>query len=338
MPKSGNIKEYMKNKFTLEEFVEFCQQNPYLDNIKKTLEVEITKDLIKKIDLKPKQGGFYYTSQLVDIPRLLIENKNEIQEIFDGPNDDILTINPSLIDGAAKNIHLQHITYLLLAKKFQKFIEEKRQLFLMPRNGFENHDKFIAWINNQTKKFRKSDKEEHKFSFIQSRALIANTIIRLINNESKKYDSSVGFCISDYWYLIFNYLIFNDPFFNDKSKDETRKKKLKTQIKIPLQKNPQTGTFELNILISKNTTKDDIIKTLDKEWKTINDWQERLPSVLKYRKKSLDNLHRDFIIYQLSQKGLNDIEIQKKVGDLELNHIRKIISDTKKRIEKTWGK
>ena len=327
----------MGNRLTLKEFAEVCRESKYLDNTKKFLEIEISEDLIKKSGLKPKPDGFYYYSQIVDLPRLLTDNKEELKKIEDDPNDDILTIDPSLIDSAVKNIQLQHVMYFLLSEKFQKFIKEKRRLLSIPENGFESYKKFHTWINNLTKKMRKEVEEEKKFSFLESRLLIANIIVDCINRESKKYNSSVGFPIGNYWNLIYCYLIFNDPFFGEDTGQSKAKEELRTQHKIPLQENSQTGTFELNILISKNTTRDDVVKTLDKEWKIIRDWQKKLPSVLKYRKKSLDNLRRDFNIYLLSQNGLNDEKIASKIGRLKLNHVRKIISDTKKRIKETWG-
>lgn len=327
----------MVNKLTLKEFVEVCRESKYLDNAKKFLEIEISEDLIKASGLKPKSDGFYYYSQIVDLPRLLTDNKEELKKIEDDPNDDILTINPSLIDSAVKNIQLQHVMYFLLSERFQKFIKEKRRILLIPENGFESYKKFHTWINNLTKKMRKEAEEEKKFSFIESRLLIANIIVDSINRESKKYSSSVGFPIENYWNLMYCYLIFNNPFFGEDAGRNKTREKLRTQCKIPLQENSQTGTFELNILISKNTTRDDVVKTLDEEWKIIRDWQKKLPSVLKYRKKSLDNLRRDFNIYLLSQNGLNDEKIASKVGGLKLNHVRKIISDTKKRVKETWG-
>ncbi|MCX6723675.1 MAG: hypothetical protein NT155_00695 [Candidatus Staskawiczbacteria bacterium] len=323
----------MVNKFTLVEFIDACNNDPIL----KFSGIEITKNVILKSGIKPKLDGFYHRSQMMDLGISLAKHKAELKSILDEPNDDILTLNPSSIDTAAKNIQLQHILYLLLTDNFQQFVKEKRNLFLIPKNGFTSYEERASWLNKLGKEIKRFSK--NKLSLNQAMSFIWTSVNRIVDKECEKYSLSSRSAIFPYEYFILDYFLFNDPFFNKETTDSLAKERgLPTQYKVPVpQKNPQSGTFELNILTSRETTKDDVIRTLDKEWETISSWQKRLPPIPNYRKKSTDNLRRDFTIYQLNKNGLNDEEIKIKIGGIELNHIRKIISDTKKRIEETWG-
>jgi hypothetical protein len=321
----------MQNKFTLEQFIETCKNNSTF----KLLGIEITKDLFKKIGLKPNPiDGFYHSSQILDLRRLIINYEDELQDVLNEPNDDILTLNTLGDDTATQNLQIQHLIYLILTDKFQKFIKEKREIFAIPNEGFKSYKERLIWLN----KFAQEIKKQGKISFKEAKNLVWNCIFRLVLKECKKYKltSRDNFLYANF---IQNCFYFNDPFFEKKINPYETDKFLKTSYKYPImQKNPRTGHFELNIIIFKETTKDDIIKTLNKEWTTVNKWKKKLPATIEYRKKSYENLKRDFMVYNLHRKGLNDQKIQLTIkdGSLELNHIRKIISDTKKRIKETW--
>ena len=101
--------------------------------------------------------------------------------------------------------------------------------------------------------------------------------------------------------------------------------------------------FELHLLIHGGTTKDDVIKVVNKNWRQVKEWQKQVSPSEKPIKivKKIKDMYRDYLVFHYYQNKFTNKQI---AGILSTNYnynrinsnlVRKIVERVKKRINNT---
>jgi len=333
----------------LDEFVQECRKSSI---IKAEHKEKIDKVFIKKIGVKPSLDGFYYKSQILDVASHIQKTnwKKRTEKIFKRPNDNILKLDTITTDNsAARNFRIQHLLLLISVPPFKKAVSDVRSEFGMPLNGFKNIKERNVWANKYIEAHflnGKNFSEKEKIKVVNDFILKITHILMGISEEESHTYNVGDFNNFPYDFLVVDYIFFNDPFFNfEKIKDGFKKQQIygfKQAVDLKEEKGFKPTCFELHTIIYKETTKQDIKDIIDTAWMKIKKIQETLYSP-DGNKKTFSDIKRNFMVYQLYQKGMKDREIQQIIRKeqkykLELSHIRKIISEIQKEVNKLYKK
>jgi hypothetical protein len=354
----------------IKEFIKNCEKSQIINRFG----IPITEELIKRLIGVSKNREFR-NSQILDLSEKLIkESLNKTKETRILLSQNIIELNTMFKNSAAFKKEFQDILFITLKPEFQKSVKEFRkemgvdlkgfnslkQLNIFIKKDIENVGSFIKKnkidlteklneINSDIKKVHKTITQNGKETEVKPDLVDENYLIKQIvygwifNNikrRMKKFKSIRYPRVAEE--LLRYHFFFEDPLspsvlkkYFDEIKDDTRS--FYDQNLIGIMKSQDC--FELHLLIYGNTTSQEIIQVIKKNWKKVREWQEQLSKYEKPIKKQgkLKDIYRDYLVFKFYKNNFKDTEIAGKMlkygYNLNPSLIRKIIERVKKRIK-----